>query len=79
LIAGWAGVALAIGVSMVALALSHAGKDHPPPLLLSAVWTLAAAISFCSAIAYLLIEPKRRELFVVQSRPQRCSWPFCFC
>ncbi|MGH2966837.1 MAG: hypothetical protein ACRDMH_15840 [Solirubrobacterales bacterium] len=69
LIATLSGLALAIGLALVAVALAHRGSGGPPPLLLSAVWSLAAGISFVSSIGYLLIEPKRHVLLRVSAIP----------
>ena len=59
------GVALAIGLSLVAVAIAHAGRRSPPPLLLSAAWSAAAAISFSASLAYLLVRPRIRRLLQI--------------
>jgi hypothetical protein len=66
LIAVTAGLALAIGISLVALALASADKN-PPPLVLSVTWSAAAAISFSSSLAYLLVDPRRALLLRIAS------------
>ena len=56
------GLALAIGVSLLAVAVAQPGNADPPPILLSAAWSTAAGISFSCSLAYLLLEPKRPQL-----------------
>jgi hypothetical protein len=69
LIAVGAGIGLAIGVSLLAVGLSHSGGRHGPPIVLSCVWSAGAALSFGFSVGYLLVEPRTGQLLRVSAIP----------
>jgi hypothetical protein len=69
LIAVGAGIGLAIGVSLLAVGLTHSGGRHAPPILLSSVWSAAAALSFAFSVGYLLVEPRIAQLLRMSAIP----------